>query len=318
MCLYARGYRADRLPADCQRIAPIPGRRRAFAPYPPAMGFGLAKGRDLSDAGIGMSAQDLPPLPDAIITDPEAGRLDPRLWFPDPARPFEIEIGCGKGSFLLQEAAANPSVNYLGIEYAREFYLYAADRMRRRRLANVRMLCIDAGDFLRWRCPAATARVIHLYFSDPWPKNKHHKNRVVQDRFLAEAWRVLVPGGELRIVTDHDELWSWDVEHFDRWAIEGGAIPAEIRAGFKLPPRPFERLNFVAPEWAEEGELLGTNYERKMCVDKPPHACVLRKTPLGSQSVSPDRDAETRFTRPGVWNLGLPLPKSDIPNLKSK
>lgn len=246
------------------------------------MGFGLARGRELSDAGVGIGAGEggLPPLPDAIMTDPEAGRLDPRAWFADPTRPFEIEIGCGKGGFILQEGAANPTVNYLGMEWAREFYLYAADRVRRRQLSNVRMLCIDAGDFLRWRCPSGIARVIHLYFSDPWPKNKHHKNRVIQDRFLAEAWRVLVPGGELRIVTDHDELWAWDVEHFDRWTAVGGendAIPADLRSAFKLPAQPFERLPFVAPEWVEEGELLGTNYERKMCIDKPPHACVLRK-----------------------------------------
>jgi tRNA (guanine-N7-)-methyltransferase len=241
------------------------------------MSFGLARGRELSDAGIGVGAAELPPLPDAVMTDPEAGRLDPRRWFAHPERAFEVEIGCGKGGFLLQEAGANAGVNYLGIEYAREFYLYAADRMRRRQLSNVRMVCTDAGDFLRWRCPGGIVRVIHLYFSDPWPKTKHHKNRVIQDRFLAEAWRALVPGGELRVVTDHDELWAWDEQHFARWTTDGGELPAELRAKFGLPGRPFEQLPFVAPQWAEEGETVGTNYERKMCGERPPHACVLKK-----------------------------------------
>jgi tRNA (guanine-N7-)-methyltransferase len=250
------------------------------------MSFGLGRGRQLDDAPgtVGVSAAELPPLPDAIMTDRLAGRLDPRKWFTtEPGsesrgtRAFEIEIGCGKGGFILQEGAANPEVNYLGIEYAREFYLYTADRVRRRVLPNVRLLHADASDFLRWRCPDSVVRVIHLYFSDPWPKTKHHKNRVVQDEFLADAWRVLVPGGELRVVTDHDELWAWDCEHFNRWTVAGGAIPDVIRARFALPECPFERRPFVAPTWAEEGEMVGTNYERKMCPDKSPHACVLVK-----------------------------------------
>jgi tRNA (guanine-N7-)-methyltransferase len=243
------------------------------------MSFGLGHGRKLDDAPgvIGISSSEMPGLPDTILTNPEAGRLDPRRWFADPTRPFEIEVGCGKGGFILQEAAAHPDVNYLGIEYAREFYLYTADRLRRRGLSNVRMLHTDASDFLQWRAPAATVRVIHLYFSDPWPKRKHHKNRVIQDRFLAECWRVLTPGGELRIVTDHDELWAWDCEHFDRWTVVGEGVPNELRRRFALPPVPYERREFAAPDWAEEGETVGTNYERKMCGGEPPHACVLVK-----------------------------------------
>jgi tRNA (guanine-N7-)-methyltransferase len=242
------------------------------------MSFGLGHGRTLDDAPgrIGVSTAELPPLPDEAIRNPEAGRLDVRRWFADASRPLHLEIGCGKGGFILQDSAANPGVNYLGVEYAREFYLYAADRVRRRGLANVRMLHTDATDLLAWRVPDGIVSVIHLYFSDPWPKRKHHKNRVVQDRFLADAWRVLVPGGELRVVTDHDELWAWDVEHFDRWTgVVSGGVPAELRERFGLPERPFERRAFVAPTWAEEGQTVGTNYERKMCDGRPPHACVL-------------------------------------------
>jgi tRNA (guanine-N7-)-methyltransferase len=243
------------------------------------MSFGLGNGRPLDDAPgiIGVTRVELPPLPDSILTSPEAGRTDPRIWFRDPHHPLEIEIGCGKGGFILQEAAAHPEVNYLGIEYAREFYLYTADRLRRRALTNARMLHADATEFLQWRCPAATVRGIHLYFSDPWPKRKHHKNRVVQDRFLAECWRVLAPDGELRVVTDHDELWAWDCEHFARWVSADDAIPENLRTQFALPPIPFNQRPFAAPEWAEEGEFVGTNYERKMCADRPPHSTVLVK-----------------------------------------
>lgn len=226
---------------------------------------------------VGVTSTDLPPMPDEVMTNPLAARLDPRAWFLDPSRRFELEIGCGKGSFILSEAQANPMVNYLGIEWAGEYYAYSADRIRRRGLTNVRMLHADASDFLRWRCPDAILSVIHLYFSDPWPKRKHHKNRVVQDRFLAEAWRCLLPDGELRIVTDHDELWEWDVAHFDRWvqAPAGGARNPEWPTDAPTPP--FARHAFTPPEWADEDEVVGTNYERKMCRERPPHSAVLKK-----------------------------------------
>lgn len=231
--------------------------------------------------GIGISQAEYPALPDEAITNTEAGRLDPRRWFRDPSRPFELEIGPGKGTFLLQHAPAHPEINILGIEWEWEIYAYAADRMRRHGLTNVRILCADASSFVRWRCPSAIVRVLHLYFSDPWPKKKHHKNRVIQDRFLAEAFRILEPGGELRVVTDHDELWAWDQEHFARWVMAPDAPlnPADVekaRAG--LPARVFEHRPFESPKWASEGELLGTNYERKFRRDdRPAHSCVLRK-----------------------------------------
>lgn len=188
------------------------------------MSFGLSRGRllDVAKGVVGVAVEELGLLPDEIITDPSAGWRDPREWFKDPSRPLEIEIGSGKGGFLLKQAALEPATNFLGIEWAAEFYAYTADRVRRRGLPNVRVLRADATEFLRWRCPGGIVRVIHLYFSDPWPKKRHHKKRVVQDAFLADAHRVLEPGGEIRIVTDHDGYWAWMEERFARWASASG------------------------------------------------------------------------------------------------
>lgn len=230
------------------------------------MSFGLGRGRRLDVSGVGIDAADLPAWPDAD-RGPVAARLDPRNWFDDPSRPFEIEIGSGKGTFLLHQAEANPGTNFLGIEWAKEFWAYAADRVRRRGLRNVRLLHADAVEFLRWRMADGIVRVIHLYFSDPWPKKRHHKRRVVQDRFLEEAWRVLEAGGELRIVTDHDEYWAWMESHFARWA------PAD-RSGR------FVRLPFERAASAGTSEMVGTNFERKYSREgRPFHAVVLRKRP---------------------------------------
>jgi tRNA (guanine-N7-)-methyltransferase len=223
-----------------------------------------------------VAPDELPALPDAAMTDPQAGRIDPRNWYPHradhPGRRFEIEIGSGKGTFLVQQAAISPETDYLGIEWAGEFCTYAADRVRRASLRNVRMMRTDATEFIRWRVPDGIVDVVHLYFSDPWPKTKHHKKRVVQDRFLAETWRVLAPRGELRVVTDHDGLWVWDREHFDRWC---GAGPCPHHAGH-VPA--FAEEAFAAPPSAREGELVGTNFERKFREEgRSFHATVLRK-----------------------------------------
>jgi len=233
------------------------------------MSFGLSRGRDLDPGTIELSTSTFPSLPDDLLARPEAGFLNIPAWFPAPHQPLEIEIGSGKGSFLLGQAQSQPGVNHLGIEYAREFFVYAADRVRRRGLTNVRMLCTDAVEFVRWRVPSASVRIIHLYYSDPWPKKKHHKNRVIQDSFLEQAHRILTPEGELRIVTDHDELWAWDTEHFARWTTPNPQRPAP----------PFQLRPFIPPSWVGEGQAVATNYERKMCdaLGKQPHASVLRK-----------------------------------------
>jgi tRNA (guanine-N7-)-methyltransferase len=197
---------------------------------------------------------DLPPF--------ERGRIDPRMWFDAPANRIEIEIGSGKGTFLIQHARAAPEVNLLGIESAGEFFRYAADRLRRHQIANARILFGDAIEFMRFWCANEVAAVIHLYFSDPWPKSRHHKRRVVQDASLIEFARVLQPGAELRLVTDHDELWAWYEHHAAR------------HDGL------FERRPFESPASAGENEIVGTNYERKFARQgRPFHAMTLVKRP---------------------------------------
>lgn len=246
------------------------------------MSFGLNRGRSLDTVGVAVEREALPPLPDDLLTNPRGGWLDLASWFPNPAGGVELEIGSGKGTFLLKAAAADAGTNFVGIEYAREFFLYAADRVRRAGLSNVRMLCVDAVDFLRWRVADGALRTIHLYYSDPWPKRRHHKNRVVQHETLAQCFRTLAPGGELRVVTDHDELWAWDEEHFEAWtrpAPMPDPVPAAIRSQLGPGAAPFKLEPFVPPEWVGEGQTIATNYERKMCdaVGKRPHACVLRR-----------------------------------------
>jgi tRNA (guanine-N7-)-methyltransferase len=124
------------------------------------------------------------------------------------ARPVEIEIGSGKGDFLLQRAADRPEINLLGIEWLAGYAAYAADRASRAGLKNVRLLCADAGEVFAESLACESVQRVHIYFPDPWPKRKHHRRRIIQPGFVQNLRRVLRKGGTVRIVTDHAEYFQ--------------------------------------------------------------------------------------------------------------
>lgn len=142
------------------------------------------------------------------VPAPNEGQIiDPRLWFDAPL-PVELEIGCGKGGFLLHRARATPGVGFVGIEWANKIYEYAADRMARWGLSNVRILRTDARAFVMRHLAPACLSALHLYHPDPWPKKRHHKRRLVQDDFAAAAVRALLPGAEWLVQSDHQEYFD--------------------------------------------------------------------------------------------------------------
>ncbi len=218
-------------------------------------------GRRLDVGRVGIGRDELPPF--------ETGPIDLQGWF-DPDRralPLELEIGSGKGTFLIQQSRLCPQVNYIGIEYARAFWRHAADRCRRHGLPNVRLVHAEADFFIRNYVPAAAFRCVHIYFPDPWPKKRHHKRRLIQAPFLRSLHRVLQPGGTIRLATDHEGYFTWMTEH--------AAQVVEL----------FDRLPFDTPASAGEGELVGTNFERKYRREgRPFFAMVLTRRPAAAIS----------------------------------
>lgn len=140
-----------------------------------------------------------PPGPDGNRPPPD--RVDwPAVFGND--RPVEIEVGSGKGLFLVTAGAAYPETNYLGIEIVRKYQLFAATRVAKRGLPNVRVACTDARAWLREAVPVGSVQAVHLYFPDPWWKSRHHKRRVFTAEFAQTCQRILRPDGRLLVVTD--------------------------------------------------------------------------------------------------------------------
>ncbi|HJZ59118.1 MAG TPA: tRNA (guanosine(46)-N7)-methyltransferase TrmB [Gemmataceae bacterium] len=122
--------------------------------------------------------------------------------------PVEIEVGTGKGLFLLTAAMARPGTNFFGIEIVRKYQLYAATRYAIRKLPNVKTACADAKAALRDYLPTGSVAAVHVYFPDPWWKKRHKKRRVFTPEFAADAARVLAPGGRLLVATDVEEYFG--------------------------------------------------------------------------------------------------------------
>jgi tRNA (guanine-N7-)-methyltransferase len=158
--------------------------------------------------------------------------------------PVEMEIGFGKGLFLLTAAQAQPSTNFVGVEIARKYQLFTATRLAKRGLANVRLVKNDAREFLRAYVASGSVHAIHVYFPDPWWKKRHLKRRVFVPEFAADCTRALTSGGKVYVATDVEEYFAVIADLLSR------------QEGLKALPAPEVR------DAAHDLDYL-TNFERK-------------------------------------------------------
>ena len=147
---------------------------------------------------------------------PDTGVPGTGLWrqvFGNDA-PVEIEVGCGKGTFLLQAALRAPTRNFLGLERAPRLAVVAERAIAAAGLTNARVLLCDAGCVVPHLIPARSVAIYHLYFPDPWWKRRHHKRRVYTGRFAAAITRTLASDGRVYVATDVPPLLDLIRERF--------------------------------------------------------------------------------------------------------
>jgi len=151
-----------------------------------------AAGRELTLADLAV------PLPLDFLAPGHDARLLPR----GPESPWEVELGFGKGRYLLRRASEDRGTRFLGVEVVSEYYRRVALRARRRGLGNLVVLRAEALFLLSAVLPRRFARAVHVYFPDPWPKQRHQKRRLFDPETVDLVLGLLAPDGELFFASD--------------------------------------------------------------------------------------------------------------------
>ncbi|MCX7591808.1 MAG: tRNA (guanosine(46)-N7)-methyltransferase TrmB [Kiritimatiellae bacterium] len=126
----------------------------------------------------------------------------------DLNQPLEVDIGCGKGSFLIARARAHPSINYLGIDRKLSRIRKVCRKIGAQGLRNVRILHAEAAYAVGHLLPPGSVSTFYALFPDPWPKRRHHRRRLFCEAFVSAIYSRLVPGGVIHIATDHAEYFE--------------------------------------------------------------------------------------------------------------
>ena len=173
--------------------------------------------------------------------------------------PIHIEIGMGKGQFILELAKRNPEINYIGIERYSSVLLRALEKFSTEEyeeLQNIRFICMDAAELDEIFAPEEVEK-IYLNFSDPWPKARHARRRLTSTRFLSVYEKVLVEEGVVEFKTDNRPLFEFSLEQVEEagWELKGhtfdlhnnkemndGNIMTEYEAKFSAMGNPIHKL----------------------------------------------------------------------------
>ncbi|HOX55973.1 MAG TPA: tRNA (guanosine(46)-N7)-methyltransferase TrmB [Candidatus Paceibacterota bacterium] len=138
----------------------------------------------------------------SIVERIDLGKLFPR------AQPLEVELGSGDGSFLAEYAQAHPERNFIGVERLLGRIRKLDRKGRRAGLTNLRGVRIECSYLLEYLLPPGSAEALHIYFPDPWPKRKHRRHRLINERFPSLARQALTPGGRVYLRTDDADYFQ--------------------------------------------------------------------------------------------------------------
>lgn len=176
-----------------------------------------------------MRLRNIPGADDVILHHPMAIKQEKEYkgkWTEvfQNQNPIHIEIGMGKGQFLLSLARQNPNINYVGIERYSSVLLRALEKLDSEEfceLTNVRFVCMDAME-LPEVFERSEVKKIYLNFSDPWPKKRHARRRLTSTNFFAQYDKVLAAEGTVEFKTDNRPLFEFSLEQVEEagWMVE--------------------------------------------------------------------------------------------------
>ena len=151
---------------------------------------------------------------DWLIREPQTLRGHWRSLLPG-AQALRVELGCGKGRFTCETAAAEPDVLFVAVERVPDAMVIAMERAKAAGLNNVFFIDADVARLTEFFAPGEVER-IYLNFCDPWPTNRHAKRRLTHENFLRLYRQVLSDGGQIHFKTDNSGLFEWSLFQFPR------------------------------------------------------------------------------------------------------
>lgn len=197
---------------------------------------------------------------DYVVHNPEELKGHWQTHF-GSSNPVYIEIGMGKGQFLIENARLHPDINYIGIEKYSSVLLRAIEKQEQEQLANLAFLRFDAEYIENIFAPGEIAG-IYLNFSDPWPKDRHARRRLTSREFLTRYTHILAPNASIEFKTDNRPLFDFSVEEAKEcgWSIDvctydlhadtklcEGNIMTEYEARFSSMGNPIHKLVMHMP-----------------------------------------------------------------------
>lgn len=177
-----------------------------------------------------------------LILNPENYKGNWNRYFNNDNK-IRIEIGCGKGNFITELAKQNPNINYIGIEMFDSVLLRAIEKQEEYKLSNLVFVRINAlylNDIFDKEID-----LIYLNFSDPWPKNRHHKRRLTSEKFLNVYDKIFTSNPNIIQKTDNEELFIYSIESLSNY-------------GYKLKNITFDLHNSIYSK-----ENIETEYEKR-------------------------------------------------------
>lgn len=182
----------------------------------------------------------------------------PEEIFGAVAGAFEVDLGCGDGGFLLQMAERYPDRHFLGIERLLGRVRSVCSAAALRGLDNLKVLRIESRYFLEWFLEQGSISRLHYLCPDPWPKKRHHKNRLIQDDFVEVLHRALADDGEFLFKSDHEEYFQWVVEKLEASSLFSQQSWDED--AFFYPKTDFQL------QWEAEGKTIyRARFQKRLC-----------------------------------------------------
>jgi tRNA (guanine-N7-)-methyltransferase len=226
--------------------------------------YGRRLGRSLRSTQRDLLASCLPTLGLAL---PEEGQqLDPRLLFPSAPIEIWLEIGFGAGEHLIGQALAHPEIGCIGCEPYINGVATLLARARKLALDRIRVFP-DQACLLLDRLQAASIDRVFILFSDPWPKRRHHRRRVIRPQTVASLSRILRPGGELLFATDDMNYARWTLALLTdddawRWC-------ARTAADWRSPPAGWVPTRYQQKALARNAACVYLCFQRLLSVRDP-------------------------------------------------